>query len=349
MKNIRNLFVCLFAVATLAFSQTVTTSTTLATAMGARESTITLTSSTGVLAQGVNNQVMTAGYVDREYFEIISNANSLGTGNIWNIRRFGGLGAPGSVNSQHLSGATVWLSVPGTFDQGPNDRVGSCANVTFQYLPLIEVRSGNVITCNPNNKYSPVGVGSFWVPPTSCTGVPTTLTQTTTYPSIGTILLPVMKSISNAAAGTLSVTCTFAIPTSVSALRGAMIQDVTMFLASSGTGSGVVPTSMGVPTLGTITFPAAALTQTVSPNAAVAIGGTGTLTGGGVTGTSGFMTAVTTDGTFYTIKATFASAIDLSTDLRLLQFVQPVLQSAASVTTLFTPGLLVHYYAPLPY
>jgi len=346
MKNIRNLFVCLFAVATLAFSQTVTTSTTLATAMGARESTITLTSSTGVLAQGVNNQVMTAGYVDREYFEITSNANSLGTGNIWNIRRFGGLGAPGSVNSQHLSGATVWLSVPGTFDQGPNDRVGSCANVTFQYLPLIEVRSGNVITCNPNNKYSPIGVGAFWVPPTQCTSVGTGATATNTYVTSGTGNTLILNA-SLASAGsspTVQVSCVFQPPTSVSALRGAVLQDITMFAGSATT----VPAAVATATLGTITFPVAAnAVQTPSVVAPVSIGGTVTTVGIGVAATSGYLYAVTTAGAYYSMKSTFSAAVDLSTDLRVLSFGMVFTETSSNVTVVQTPGLLVHYYYPL--
>ena len=56
--------------------------------------------------------------------------------------------------------------------------------------------------------------------------------------------------------------------------------------------------------------------------------------------------AVTTDGQFYTIKHTYSTAAVLSTDLQTLVYTMPILQSAASVSTLFVPGLLVHYLIP---
>jgi hypothetical protein len=346
MKTIRNLTLALFAVATLAFSQAVTTSTTLAQAQGARDTIVTLTSSTNVLARGVDNVVQTGIYVDREYEIILSNANAAGTGNVWNVLRGGGTGAQGTLQAPHLSGATVWLGSPAIFDLGPNDRTGSCANASFVSLPLIEVRSGTLMNCDANSKYSPLGVSAFFVPATSCVGVPTTLTQTTTYPTLGASNVPVMKTISNAAAGTDTITCTFLVPTNVAALRGALLQDVTLFLGSSATSSGVVPTSVGTATLSTITLPTAATTETASTVTPVAIGGTVTTLGAASTA---FLSAVTTDGSWYTIKNTFSTAVDLSADVRFLVFTFPVLQSAASVTNLSTPGLLVHYRAPLLY
>ncbi len=334
-KTIRNTFLATLLLASLAFAQTATTQTTLSAAMNRGDQTINLASSTGVSAAGL--APVTGLYIDREYITILSNVNSAGTGNVWNVKR----GVAG-IQSTHVSGSLVWVSVPGTFDLGAKDRQGACTASSFAYLPLIEVLSGTLMNCDGNGKYSPLGIGSFYVPPTQCTFAPTTLTVTNTYPQIGASNIFVLKGISNAAAGTMTLTCNILVPTAVQALRGAIITDITLFLGSSATGSGVVPTSVGTATLGSITFPAAATTETASTGTPVTIGGTVTTTGAGATG---FLTAVTTDGSFYTVKHTFSTVVDLSTDLRILQYTFPILQSAASVSTLFTPGLLVHYRA----
>jgi hypothetical protein len=338
MKTIRNLFIGMIGTILLAatgFAQTATTQTTLSAAMTNGDQTITLASSTGVSAAGFNNQVVTGLYIDREYITVSANVNAAGTGNVWTVKR-----GVGGIRSAHLSGAFVWVGPPATFDLGPNDRVGSCTRTNFAYLPLIEVRSGTLLDCDGNNKWSPYGVGAFYVPPTQCTFAPTTLTVTNTYPQIGASNIFVLKGISNAAAGTMTLTCNILVPTAVQALRGAILTDITLFIASSATGSGVVPTSVGTATLGSITFPAAATTETASTVTPVAIGGTVTTTGAGA---SAFLAAVTTDGSFYTMKHTFSTVVDLSKDLTILQYTMPILQSAASVSTLFTPGLMVHY------
>lgn len=102
-----------------------TTTTTTAAPMAIGDTYVTLTSSTNVLAEGVNNQVQTALYIDNEYMEIVANVNPLGTGNQWTVRRLGA-GGGGSQRSAHVSGATVYLGPPGAFDNGPNDLIGSC-------------------------------------------------------------------------------------------------------------------------------------------------------------------------------------------------------------------------------
>ena len=345
MKLISKISLCLFAVAALAFGQATTTSTTLAVAMGARDTTVTLASSTNVLAMGMNNQVMTGLYVDREYMVVTSNVNSLGTGNIWNVRRGLGTGASGSVMSPHLSGALVWVGPPGIFDQGPNDRVGSCAGVTFTSLPLIEVRSGTLMNCDANNKYSPLGVGAFFVPPTSCTSIGSGATATNTYVPIGaSSVLALNASLASAGSSpTVTLVCTIHVPTAVQALRGAIVTDITLFAGSITT----VPAAVGTATLGTITFPTSATTMTASTVAPVAVGGTVTTSGIGVAGTSGFLQAVTTAGSYFSLKSTFSTVVDLSTDLRVLVYSIPFTETSNNVTVVQTPGLLVHYRAAL--
>jgi hypothetical protein len=138
MKNISKLFLCLFAVAVLASAQT---STSLAAALSRGESTINLTSTTGVVASGLGP--VTGFYVDREYMT----ATQPVSGNLYGVKR----GVAG-IQSAHVSGSTVYVGAPGNFDLGVNDRVGACSG-TFS---VIMVRTGNVITCS-NGSYARFG------------------------------------------------------------------------------------------------------------------------------------------------------------------------------------------------
>lgn len=261
-------------------------------------------------------------------------------------------GQNGTRATGHASGAKVWVATAANWFQSV-DPLGACSTTAGNaagdkigpyVTPVINLTNGREWVCSAlTGTWVPNGDYSFYVPPTQCTFAPTTLTVTNTYPQIGASNLFVLKGISNAAAGTMTLTCNILIPTRVTATRGATLKDITLFLASSATGSGVVPTSVGTSTLGSITFPAAATTETASTVTPVAAGGTVTTTGAGATG---FLTAVTTDGAFYTVKHTYGTLVTLSTDLQILQYTFPILQSAASVSTLYTPGLVVHYTAP---
>ncbi len=243
----------------------------------------------------------------------------------------------------HASGAQVLVATNANWFK-TKDPSGSCTTATTDISPYFNVNTGQEWVCSAITlTWVRNGDYVFYVPPTQCTFAPTTLTVTNTYPQIGTSTLFVLKGISNAAAGTMTLTCNIVLPTRVTSTRGAVLKDITLEIASSATGSGVVPTSVGTSTLGTITFPAAATTETASTVLPVTIGGTVTTTGAGSTG---FLTAVTTDGSFYTIKHTYSTAVSLSTDLQMLVYTMPILQSAASVSTLFTPGLFIHYTAP---
>ena len=328
MKSIR-ISLGLLALAALGFAQTATTSTTLAAAVNKGDQTITLTSATGMVPYVTNP--MTGIYIDREYMTAVASVNPAGTGNAWTVKR----GVAG-IQSTHPLGSVVWIGPPAVFDLGPNDRVGACTASSFQFLPLIEVRSGTLMNCDANGKYSPLGMGVFYVPPQQCSFAPTTLTTTNTYPQIGsTSNLVVLNGVTNAAAGTLTLVCNVVVPSNVMALRGAMITDITTLAGSQV----VAPTSVGTATLSSVTFPSAATVETASTVTPVAIGGTVTT----VSPTA--ITSVTTAGAFLSVKSTFATAVDLSTDLRILQYTLPFVQSAASAMTINTPGLLIHYRA----
>ena len=142
-----------------ASAQSVTLNTTLATAMGRGDQTISLTACTSVMAAGL--APVTGLYVDREYMTIAptGNVNPNGTGCVWNVKR----GAPssGSIQGTHNVGATVWYGNPsqtsGPFDNGPYDRVGACTATNFAYLPLVMIRTGNLITCGTDGAYHKFG------------------------------------------------------------------------------------------------------------------------------------------------------------------------------------------------
>jgi hypothetical protein len=141
MNQFSKLSLCLFAVVALGFAQTPPTQTTLAAAMTRGTDTINLASSTSVSAASGTN-VVTGGYVDREYMTFTANVNAAGTGNVWTVKR-----GVGGVQSAHVSGAAVWIAPPGLFDLGPTNRTGSCTRTSLQYAPIINVRSGVVSDC----------------------------------------------------------------------------------------------------------------------------------------------------------------------------------------------------------
>ncbi len=145
MKNIiRISFAAMLLLAGLsstpAQAQIAPTFATLSSAMGVGDSTVNLSSSTGVSAAGSNNQIITGIYIDREYMAIDSNINPLGTGNVWKVKR--SLTGASTPRSQHASGAMVWIGPPGLFDLGVNNRSGSCTRSSLPYAPIINVRTG---------------------------------------------------------------------------------------------------------------------------------------------------------------------------------------------------------------
>jgi hypothetical protein len=176
----------------------------------------------------------------------------------------------------------------------------------------------------------------FFVEPTACTFAPTTLTTTNTYSPIGASNVFVLNGTSNAAAGTNTLVCNIQIPTSIQS-NGAVITDIVLAVGSQTT----APTSIGTATLGSITFPTPATSETASTVTPIAFGGTLTTT------SPTAITTVTTAGAFLTMKVALGTPAALSTDLQMLQLTVPFVQSAASAMTINTPGLFVHYSANL--
>jgi hypothetical protein len=140
MNTLRNLFLASLLAVGIASAQYTTSPLTLAAPMGIGDQTVTLSASTGVSAQGVANQVLTALVIDQEYLEVVANV----AGNQWQVRRTGGgNGGGGSVRSAHANGATVYVGVPGAFDNGPNDLVGPCTGTAVRP----NVRTHNISRC----------------------------------------------------------------------------------------------------------------------------------------------------------------------------------------------------------
>lgn len=326
MKHTNRILIALSLLAGACFGQTALTTTTLTRATSANAITFTLGSLTGVTAPGPNNSNRTMLFIDRSAYYVTSvNATTLSVNVVRGVHATNG-------TSAHAAGAIVYVGPDDNYHFLQQPPVGSCTSNQIAFLPVIDLSTGKSWTCNNAGKWG--AISAFYVPPTQCTTAPTTSTVTNTYPPIGASNVFVLNATTNAAAGTTTLTCNILLPTNVSSSQGAQLVDITLFVGSQTT----APTSLGTSTLSAITFPAAiAGSETASVVTPVAVGGTVT------TVSPSNITSVTTAGAFLTIKHTYGSPIFLSTDLQLLQYTMPFLQSAAAAMTLNTPGLLVHY------
>jgi|HubBroStandDraft_1064217.scaffolds.fasta_scaffold146759_2 hypothetical protein len=330
--------------ATVLGGQNDTTQTTLTASLtnSGSNNLVCIASATGVLLPSIsqNGSYFVA---DSEAMQVISSQGTL----CYNVKR----GVLGTRVQAHLNAATVWVAQPSTgtgdssrpFSGGAiatNIPTASCTASAQFSLPIVVVGNpsgagnGEIFTCTAAGYWG--RIRAFYVPPTQCTTAPTTSTVTNTYTQIGASNVFVLNATTNSAAGTTTLTCDVLPPTDVLTSTGAILMDITLFIGSQTT----APTSLGTSTLGSITFPAAATSETPSTVTPVAVGGTVTT----VSPTA--ITTVTTAGAFLTIKHTYANQVRLSNDLQVLQYTMPFLQSAAAVMTLNTPGLLVHYTVP---
>jgi hypothetical protein len=259
-------------------------------------------------------------------------------------------GQLGTARMGHASGANVWVgnTATGTGDSSrpfsggaivANAPAGTCTASAQYSLPvvvygansLMNTANGTAWICGANGRWGKLK--SFWVSPTNCTFAPTTLTTTNTYPQIGASNVFVLNATSNAATGTNTLTCNFYPASLINTSSPAILQDIVAFYGSQTT----APSALGTPTLGSITFPAVATTETASTVTPVAVGGTITKT------QPSQITTVTTAGSFLSVGYTFASAVTLNGDSKVLQFTQPFTNGSAAAMTINTPGLLVHY------
>jgi hypothetical protein len=143
-------FIALFVLAAaLCFGQgTRLTMTTNSTAITQGADRVTLASSTGVSAQGSQNQFNTVIYIDRELMGI----KALVSGTTWTVER--GLNA--TRPQPHAASSTVFVGAPaGNFSTTPliSEVSGSCTYTQYPTLPIIYTQSGNIVDC----------VGGKWV------------------------------------------------------------------------------------------------------------------------------------------------------------------------------------------
>jgi hypothetical protein len=119
----------LFAVPGL--SQTAFTTTTTSETLNATETDVTVASASGIAVGDIM-------YIDKEAMSVVSIS-----GTIIQVRR----GQAGSGSDDHVSGATVYHEVPGSFIS--SDLVGTCtAGSEYpNFTPLINPRTGNMFTC----------------------------------------------------------------------------------------------------------------------------------------------------------------------------------------------------------
>jgi hypothetical protein len=342
----KNIFALLVLSAMAAFGQLTTTSTTLTNSL-TQTSTAQwcIGSATGVV---LNTTTGNASYlfVDREAAQITSQGSSA---TCYNVKR----AQLGTAQAAHAATAKVWVGASST-GTGDSSRpftgaftstlpTGSCTASAQYTLPVIYTGpasggafAGAVINC-VGGRWGGQADKAFFVSPANCTFAPTTLTTTNTLIQVGASNVYVLNGTSNAAAGTNTLTCNINVPTAVTALQGAVITDIVGYYGSQTT----APTSIGTATLGTISFATPATGAAVSTVTPVSFGGTIT----NVVPT--LITTVTTAGSFLPIQSTMGTPVTLSTDNQLLVYKLPFVQSAASAMTVNTPGLIVHYSAPI--
>lgn len=113
-----------------AHGQTVLNSTTLAGALSATSSTLSLTSATGVSLPGPNQTNLTVLVVEREVMLVQTNIS----GTIYTVAR----AQYGTERVAHANGATVWIAPDKAIARGSIPS-GSCTRTNLPYVPIIYV------------------------------------------------------------------------------------------------------------------------------------------------------------------------------------------------------------------
>ncbi len=112
-------------------AQTVLNSTTLAGALSATTSTLSLNSGTGVTLPGPNQTNLTVLVVEREVMLV---QTQIGTGTVYNVAR----GQYGTERVAHVNGATVWVAPDRAIARGAIPS-GSCTRTNLPFVPIVYV------------------------------------------------------------------------------------------------------------------------------------------------------------------------------------------------------------------
>jgi hypothetical protein len=118
----------------LSFGQTAMTSTTLASAVAARDNSINVASATGFVARGLQTSTMI--YVNREAMRVTTV-----DGTVIGVER----GTDGTTITAHASGSKVFYGVPRAF--AGNTPSGPCTATSEEYLPRIVPSTGVFWNC----------------------------------------------------------------------------------------------------------------------------------------------------------------------------------------------------------
>lgn len=180
MKTLTKIIITL-ALATMAYGQTILSSTTLGAAItSATQTTITLASTSTMQNAGTQNNPNTVLYVDRELMFVTSVVDS--THAI--VQRAKGIGAAGRPVT-HANAATVYFSLT----SGPNpaasffstlqpdaETFGSCTSSQLLVLPRVYEFSGHIFDC----------MGGHWVQ----TNAPSTPVLGSVVASVAGVITP---------------------------------------------------------------------------------------------------------------------------------------------------------------
>lgn len=112
-----------------ALAQTVLSSTTLAAALSANTSTLSVASATGIANPGPNNTNLVVIIIDREVMLVTSYS-----GTTVQVAR----GQYGTDRVGHLSGAAVWIAPDKALSRGAIPS-GSCTRTNLPYVPILYV------------------------------------------------------------------------------------------------------------------------------------------------------------------------------------------------------------------
>lgn len=352
--SFKKLLIVLFAVCSASFAQTAFTTTTLTTAITARgqnlgvggTSSLLVGSTSGMFAPALNPSYGSIGgltgpnitylFIDKEVMRI----NAVPSSTVVVVER----GVQGTKAVNHAATAVVYVAVAPQLANAP--LTGSCTATTLAYLPVYSFTTGDFYDCKtvgPNanvwaisnsQNFQDFADGSFFVAPSACWFANTTYTGTPAFIVLGASNVPVLNQTTNSTTGTETLTCGINIPTRLTANKGIVITAINVFYGIQTTAI----TSVGTPTLSTITFPVPAASETASTVTPVAI--TGALTNNTVTSGLGLTTA----GAFWSLKSTLATPFAVTSDLTWLNYTVPFVSTNAGVLTLNTPGLQVFYH-----
>jgi hypothetical protein len=330
--------------------------TTTAAAVGATDTTVSLTSASAVSGSTFGAVAVGQGmFIDQEY-GLITSVSSTTVG--WQRRN--NRTTPATT---HPSGAVVYIGAPAAF-QRVNPTVGACTSAG-QGDPWINIDNGQVWRCLGSQWQNVIDAYVF-VGPGSCFGstsggtltTPAAVANVNVYANTWTGLInssatppgtPVIQiATTNAGTATNTVSCQIPLPSRTNPSRGAYVADATWVYGLQQTAANSTQVAVeasgtlnGIVAFGKIVLPAAGASETPSTVAqARADAGTIVLT----PAKAAFNAATTTTGSFATQKIAPGAPFGMTTDLTIYYANFTVLHTTTSASTLQVAGVLIHYY-----